>query len=106
MGTCFLNTCMNESRIKRRKMNQMVYWIICYFSNKFIWMLSIGSMDHTIDLNPNAKSIVKTPCCHFFIKNKKLKYQLSNILGKKVTHCLINLLGDTIVIFVFLKWYF
>ncbi len=37
IGTCFSNTCMNESRIKRRKMNQMVYWIICYFSNNFIW---------------------------------------------------------------------
>jgi len=74
MGTCFSNTCMNESRIKRRKMNQMVYWIICYFSTNLFGMLLIGSMDHTIDLNLNAKSIVKTPCCHSFIENKKLKY--------------------------------
>ncbi len=67
------------------------FFVICQIN--LLKMLLIRWVDLTIDLNPNAESIVKTPCCHSFMENKKLKQQLNDLLGKKITQCLINPLG-------------
>ncbi len=40
-------------------------------------------VDHAIDLDCNAKPIIKTPYCHCFMENEEMEQQLSDILGKK-----------------------
>jgi len=40
-------------------------------------------VDHAIDLDLNAKPIVKTPYHHSFMENKDLEQQLNDHLGKR-----------------------
>jgi hypothetical protein len=41
-----------------------------------------SEVDHAINLDPNAKPIVKTPYHHSFMENKDLEQQLSDLLEK------------------------
>jgi hypothetical protein len=56
---------MNQLKAMGRKMNQMVCWIIYWkkyfdiFSMDLPRILPTREVDHTIDLDPNAKPIVK-----------------------------------------------
>jgi hypothetical protein len=40
-------------------------------------------VDHAINLDPNAKAIVKTPYRHSFMENKDIKQQLNDLLEKR-----------------------
>jgi len=40
-------------------------------------------VDHAIDLDHNAKPIIKTPYRHYFMENKEMEEQLNDILEKR-----------------------
>jgi hypothetical protein len=53
------------------------------FPTDLLSMPPTKEVDHAIDLDHYAKPIIKTPYRHYFMENKEMEEQLSDILGKK-----------------------
>jgi hypothetical protein len=54
------------------------------FPIDFSKMPPTKEVDHAIDLDHNAKPIIKTPYRHCFMENKEMKQQLGDILEKNI----------------------